>query len=59
MYMLDTTFMNDNSKFISGCLMALSTMVSLGLPHLTVLTKCDLVVDKELINLYLDYSEDI
>ena len=57
--MLDTTFMNDNSKFISGCLMALSTMVSLGLPHLTVLTKCDLIVDKELIDMYLDYSEDI
>ena len=46
-------------KFKLGCLIALSTMVSLGLPHLSILTKCDLVLDKDIIDKYLEYSEDI
>jgi hypothetical protein len=39
--------------------MALSAMTSLQLPHLTVLTKCDLIKDKELLQKYLDFSEDM
>ena len=51
--MLDTTFIYDDSKFTSGVLMALSAMMSLSLPHLTVLSKCDLVEDKKLLKKYL------
>lgn len=38
----------DPTKFISGVLCSLSAMVQLELPHINVLTKCDLVDDKEL-----------
>jgi hypothetical protein len=48
-YMLDSTFLYDNHKFISGVLMALSAQTSLALPHITVLSKCDLVEDKKTI----------
>ena len=41
--LVDSTFLVDESKFFSGILMALSTMMSLELPHITVLSKCDLV----------------
>jgi len=34
--LVDSTFLVDDSKFFSGVLMALSTMISLELPHLTV-----------------------
>ena len=39
--------------------MALSAMMSLGLPHLTILTKCDLVADKELLDKYINFSDEI
>ena len=42
-----------------GSLMSLSATVNLGLPHLTILTKCDLVSDKEVIEQYLEFSEDM
>lgn len=45
----------DPTKFISGVLCSLSAMVQLELPHINVLTKCDLVDDKEL-SKYLDPS---
>ena len=50
MYMLDVTFIGDNKKFISGVLQALTAMMSLGLPHLTVLTKCDIIQDKKMLD---------
>ncbi|KAG2531835.1 hypothetical protein BBO99_00000839 [Phytophthora kernoviae] len=42
--------------FISGVLCSLSAMVQLELPHINVLTKCDLVEEKEM-SKYLDPSE--
>lgn len=45
--LVDSTFLIDEPKFFSGILMALSTMMSLELPHVTVLSKCDLVEDKK------------
>jgi hypothetical protein len=39
---------SDPSKFISGSLLSLSAMIQLELPHLNVLTKCDLVDEHEL-----------
>lgn len=59
MYMLDVTFISDNTKFISGVLQALTAMMSLGLPHLTVLTKCDIIEDKERIDEYIEFAEEI
>jgi hypothetical protein len=45
-YLLDSTFIVDPSKFMSGSLMALSAMVRLELPHVNVLTKMDLVAKR-------------
>lgn len=42
-YCVDATFVTDASKLIAGNLVALSAMVHLELPHVNVLTKCDLV----------------
>mgnify|MGYP000255700840 CR=1 FL=1 len=53
-YCLDCTFLTDSSKFISASLMALAAMNQLEIPHINVLTKCDLVSDKSLINDILD-----
>ncbi|KRX06905.1 P-loop containing nucleoside triphosphate hydrolase [Pseudocohnilembus persalinus] len=58
MYMLDTTFLSDNQKFISGVLTALTAMMQLSLPHLTVLTKCDLIENKDAIDQFLDIASD-
>jgi GPN-loop GTPase len=45
-YCLDSHFITDSSKFISGCFQAMSAMVALEVPHLNVLTKVDLMPDK-------------
>ena len=57
--LVDSTFLVDEPKFYSGILMALSTMMSLELPHLTVLSKCDLVEDKTNLSKFLnaDYKQ--
>lgn len=52
MYCLDALFVSDASKLIAGNLTALAAMVHLELPHINVLTKCDLV-DKEELDRYL------
>jgi len=44
-YCVDAQFTEDSSKYISGCLSALSAMIQLELPHLNVMTKIDLVQD--------------
>eukprot|EP00271_Cylindrocystis_brebissonii_P007643 TRINITY_DN21209_c0_g2_i1.p1 TRINITY_DN21209_c0_g2~~TRINITY_DN21209_c0_g2_i1.p1 ORF type:complete len:287 (-),score=61.37 TRINITY_DN21209_c0_g2_i1:549-1409(-) len=43
-YMMDSQFISDVTKFISGCLASLSAMVQLELPHVNILTKMDLLV---------------
>ena len=59
---MDITFIHEKDKFVSGVLMALSAIIMLGifyyfykkgLPHLTVLRKCDLINDKKLIKRFL------
>ena len=45
-YTLDCQFVGDPTKFIAGCLQAMSAMVQLELPHVNVLTKVDLLGDK-------------
>jgi GTPase SAR1 family protein len=52
-FCLDTTFVSDTSKFISGSLLSLSAMIALEVPHINVLTKCDLIAEED-IELILD-----
>ena len=42
-FCLDCTFLQEQSKFISGNLLSLATMIQISLPHLTIMTKCDLI----------------
>ena len=46
-FLLDATFVAETSKFLSGSLLSLSTMIALELPHVNVLTKCDLLTEEE------------
>ncbi|KAM9956026.1 hypothetical protein ACTFIW_002238 [Dictyostelium discoideum] len=42
-FLVDSQFILDNCKFISGALMCLSAMVRLEVPHINVLTKIDVL----------------
>ncbi|XP_048321557.2 uncharacterized protein LOC107433103 isoform X1 [Ziziphus jujuba] len=53
-YMLDSQFMTDVTKFISGCMASLSAMVQLELPHVNILSKMDLVTSKKDIENFLN-----
>ena len=53
-YLLDSLFITDSSRFISGTLMCLSAMVQLEPPHINILTKCDLVPNKKVMRKFLD-----
>lgn len=46
-FLLDATFVADTSKFLSGSLLSLSAMIALELPHINVLTKCDLLSEED------------
>mmetsp|Transcript_1097 Transcript_1097/g.2581 ORF Transcript_1097/g.2581 Transcript_1097/m.2581 type:complete len:303 (-) Transcript_1097:199-1107(-) len=50
-FLLDTTFVCDTSKFISGSLLSLSAMIALELPHINVLSKCDLISAEDVDNI--------
>jgi GTPase SAR1 family protein len=52
-YLLDALFVLEPHKFISGCMLSLSCMMQLELPHINVVTKCDLA-DKEELERVLD-----
>lgn len=45
--LIDATFLADEMKLLGGILMSLSFMISLGLPHISVISKCDLFKDKD------------
>mmetsp|Transcript_17958 Transcript_17958/g.24872 ORF Transcript_17958/g.24872 Transcript_17958/m.24872 type:complete len:302 (+) Transcript_17958:142-1047(+) len=45
-FVVDATFLTDTSKFLSGSLLSLSAMISLELPHVNMLSKCDLVSEE-------------
>jgi len=53
-YLLDSQFMTDVTKFISGCMASLSAMVQLELPHVNILSKMDLVAKKRNIEDFLN-----
>ena len=46
-YLMDSHFLTDAAKFFGVCLTTLSTMVQLELPHISVLSKMDLLGKKE------------
>ncbi|BFG25551.1 hypothetical protein CerSpe_118250 [Prunus speciosa] len=46
-YLLDSQFMTDVTKFISGCMSSLSAMIQLEVPHVNILSKMDLVAKKK------------
>jgi GPN-loop GTPase len=52
-YLLDALFALEPLKFISGCMLSLSCMLQLELPHINVITKCD-IADKDAIDKILD-----
>ncbi|KAL8542937.1 hypothetical protein ACS0TY_003709 [Phlomoides rotata] len=53
-YLLDSQFITDVTKFISGCMASLSAMVQLELPHVNILSEMDLVTNKRDIENFLD-----
>ncbi|KAH9331150.1 hypothetical protein KI387_003258, partial [Taxus chinensis] len=53
-YLLDSQFVSDITKYLSGCMASLSAMVQLELPHVNILTKMDLVKNKKDIEKFLD-----
>ncbi|KAL4324647.1 hypothetical protein GQ457_11G004060 [Hibiscus cannabinus] len=53
-YLLDSQFVTDVTKYISGCMASLSAMVQLELPHINILSKMDLVTNKREVEKYLD-----
>ncbi|OII73346.1 ATPase [Cryptosporidium ubiquitum] len=52
-YCLDVGFLTDASKFVAGSVSALSTMIQLEVPHVNVITKCDIVQDENLVSSFL------
>ena len=52
-FIVDATFVCDAPKFISGSLLSLSAMIALKVPHINMLSKCDLV-DAEKFNSELE-----
>lgn len=50
-YCADGTYVSEPTKYIAACLTAVSTMVHLGVPHFNVLTKCDKIENKELLEM--------
>lgn len=54
-FCVDSAFVIEAGKFISGSLLSLSAMVAMELPHVTILTKCDLLEDDD-VECILDYG---
>jgi GPN-loop GTPase len=42
-FLIDSQFMTDGAKFISGTMTALSVMANLEIPHVNILSKMDLL----------------
>ncbi|GAB4844307.1 hypothetical protein Ancab_037670 [Ancistrocladus abbreviatus] len=53
-YLLDSQFVTDVTKFISGCMASLSAMVQLEVPYIGILSKMDLVKNKKDVEDYLN-----
>jgi len=53
-YLLDSQFVADVAKFVSGVLCCLSAMTALELPHVNVLSKCDLLPSRRSLDEFLE-----
>ncbi len=55
-YTIDAHFLTDGTKFIAGAMSALSTMVNLEIPHVSLLTKMDIMrkADRKKLENYLE-----
>uniref|UniRef100_A0A3B3CRL7 GPN-loop GTPase 3 n=1 Tax=Oryzias melastigma TaxID=30732 RepID=A0A3B3CRL7_ORYME len=53
-FLVDSQFMVESFKFISGVMAALSAMVSLEIPQVNIMTKMDLLIDSATNKKYLD-----
>lgn len=53
-YCIDVNFIEDGAKFLSGALTALTAMINLELPHINVLTKCDLLPEGADVERYIE-----
>lgn len=53
-YLLDSQFVADVAKFVAGVLCCLSAMTSLELPHVNVLSKCDLLPSRRALEEFLE-----
>eukprot|EP00794_Sanderia_malayensis_P015616 gene15615-17190_t len=60
-FLVDSQFLTDASKFFSGVMSALSAMLQLEIPHVNVMSKMDLLDAKSLRNIerYLDPDVDL
>ena len=54
LFLIDSHFITDAGKYVSGCLSSLSSMIQLEVPFLTLLTKCDLLRGQKGLDTYLD-----
>lgn len=52
-YMMDAMLISDPSRFLAGSMMCMSVMAQLELPHISVLSKCDLISDKDKVEGFL------
>jgi len=46
-YLLDSLFITDATRFLAGVLSCISAMIRLELPHINLLSKCDLLGSRE------------
>jgi GTPase SAR1 family protein len=61
-YLLEATFIVDRAKFFSGTLSAMSAMLMLGMPHVNILSKMDLVkgtVAKKELRRFIQVDSDL
>ncbi|XP_022920266.1 GPN-loop GTPase 2 [Onthophagus taurus] len=59
-HMVDSHYCSDPSKFISTLLLSLSTMLQIGLPHVNVLSKADLLrKNSEKLDFGVDFYTDV
>ncbi|KAI4836300.1 GPN-loop GTPase [Plasmodium brasilianum] len=53
-FMIDISFISSNTKLLSAYLTSLSTMINFELPHINILTKCDLLISR---NYYEEFKK--
>jgi GPN-loop GTPase len=46
-YIMDSQFIQDPSKFFAGVMSAMSSMIQLEIPHINILSKMDLLENKD------------